>query len=266
MGVPDYWIKLIKEKPDETWEVGDIFYQMTAHRMDEKVVSYAESHDQALVGDKTIIFRLIDKEMYYSMRKDQFNLAVDRGIALHKMIRLITASCAGGAYLNFMGNEFGHPEWIDFPREGNGWSYEHARRIWSISDNPDLKFHWLKDFDREMITLLKNNKLIEIPEIWKVSENKADQVLVFSRGAFLFIFNFSPATSYPDYGILTGPSKYKIVLSTDFGRFGGFDRVDTRIMYYSIPAIGSGNQHFLRLYLPARTAMVLERKDYVRIK
>ena len=114
LGVPDYWIKVIKEKKDEEWEVGDIFYQLTAHRMDEKVVSYAESHDQALVGDKTIIFRLIDKEMYYSMRKDQPNLSVDRGIALHKMIRLITASCAGGAYLNFMGNDFGHPEWIEF--------------------------------------------------------------------------------------------------------------------------------------------------------
>ncbi len=135
MGVPDFWIKIIKEKPDDEWDVGDIFYQLTSKRMDEKVVSYAESHDQALVGDKTIIFRLIDKEMYFSMRKDQPNLIVDRGIALHKMIRLVTASAAGGAYLNFMGNEFGHPEWIDFPREGNGWSYqtlppnmEHCRR------------------------------------------------------------------------------------------------------------------------------------------
>ena len=154
MGVPDFWIKIIKEKSDNDWDVGEIFYQLTSKRLDEKVVSYAESHDQALVGDKTIIFRLIDKEMYFSMRKDQPNMIVDRGIALHKMIRLATATTAGGAYLNFMGNEFGHPEWIDFPREGNGWSYKYCRRIWSISEDPELKYHWLYDFDKEMIQVI----------------------------------------------------------------------------------------------------------------
>uniref|UniRef100_UPI00356771D3 alpha-amylase family glycosyl hydrolase n=1 Tax=Mariniphaga sediminis TaxID=1628158 RepID=UPI00356771D3 len=182
MGVPDYWIKLIKEKDDNDWEVGDIFHQLTSKRLDEKVVSYAESHDQALVGDKTIIFRLIDKEMYFSMRKDQPNLIVDRGIALHKMIRLITATTAGGAYLNFMGNEFGHPEWIDFPREGNGWSYKYCRRIWSISENSDLKYHWLYDFDREMIQIMREHKLLTIPSVDLVMENKPDKVLAYHRG------------------------------------------------------------------------------------
>src|SRR5665647_69262 len=165
MGVPDYWIKVIKELKDEEWNVGQIFHELTSHRADEKVVSYAESHDQAMVGDKTIIFRLIDKDMYFSMRKDQSNLAVDRGIALHKMIRLATIACAGGAYLNFMGNEFGHPECIDFPREGNNWSYAHACRLWSIADNKELRYHWLSDFDREMITLVKKSKLIDVPEV-----------------------------------------------------------------------------------------------------
>ncbi|MFA9392462.1 MAG: alpha amylase C-terminal domain-containing protein [Prolixibacteraceae bacterium] len=267
MGVPDYWIKLIKEKKDEEWEVGDLFYQMTAHRNDEKVVSYAESHDQALVGDKTIIFRLIDKEMYFSMRKDQPNLAVDRGIALHKMIRLLTASCAGGAYLNFMGNEFGHPEWIDFPREGNNWSYRQARRIWSISENYDLRYHWLKDFDREMIQLLKKHQTITIPEIYKIWENKPDQVLAYTRGDLLFVFNFSPSTSYTDYGIAYEASKFTVVLSTDNGSFGGQDRIDERIPYYTIPSIGtSDKQHYLKLYLPARSAMVLKKEGLKRIK
>lgn len=266
MGVPDYWIKLIKEKPDELWEVGDLFYQMTSHRNDEKVVSYAESHDQALVGDKTIIFRLIDKEMYYSMRKDQPNLTVERGLELHKMIRLITASCAGGAYLNFMGNEFGHPEWIDFPREGNNWSYRHARRIWSISDNYELRYHWLKDFDRDMIHLLKNKKTLNIPEIWNVWENKADQVLAYFRGDLLFVFNFSPFTSFTDYGIPLAPSKFKIVLNTDAGRFGGQERVDSRIKYYTIPEQGINSQHYLKLYIPARSALVFEKENFKKIK
>jgi 1,4-alpha-glucan branching enzyme len=265
MGVPDYWIKLIKEKQDEEWEVGDMFYQLTAHRNDEKVVSYAESHDQALVGDKTIIFRLIDKEMYYSMRKDQPNLAVDRGIALHKLIRLITASCAGGAYLNFMGNEFGHPEWIDFPREGNNWSYKHARRLWSLADNYDLKYHWLKDFDRDMIRLIREYKLIDTPEIWNVWENRADQVLAYSRGNLLFVFNFNPSQSFTDYGIPMQAAKFEVVLNSDSGIYGGFDRIDERIKYYTLPAAPGEQQHYLRLYLPSRTAIVFLKSDFKKV-
>jgi 1,4-alpha-glucan branching enzyme len=266
MGVPDYWIKLIKEKKDDDWEVGDIFYNLTSKRLDEKVVNYAESHDQALVGDKTIIFRLIDKEMYYSMRKDQPNLTVDRGIALHKMIRLITATTAGGAYLNFMGNEFGHPEWIDFPREGNGWSYNHCRRIWSIAENPELKYHWLYDFDKEMIRFISEHKLLTIPAVDFVMENKPDQVLAYHRGLFLFVFNFNPTQSFTDYGIPLGPGKYQVILNTDSGRFGGHDRVDEDIPYYTLPSGGLTSQHYLKLYLPARTAMVFKKIDFPKVR
>lgn len=266
MGVPDFWIKLIKEKSDNDWDVGEIFYQLTSKRQDEKVVSYAESHDQALVGDKTIVFRLIDKEMYFSMRKDQPNLTVERGIALHKMIRLATASTAGGAYLNFMGNEFGHPEWIDFPRKGNDWSYKHARRIWSISEDPDLKYHWLYDFDKEMIQFINQNKLLTIPSVDFILENKPDNVLAFHRGLFLFVFNFNPTQSYTDYGIPLGAGKYKIVLNTDSGRFGGNDLVDEDLNYYTLPSGGITSQHFLKLYLPARSAYVLKKIDIPKVK
>ncbi len=265
MGMPDFWIKIIKEKLDDDWNVGDIFHQLTSKRLDEKVISYAESHDQALVGDKTIIFRLIDKEMYFSMRKDQPNLIVDRGIALHKMIRLATVASAGGAYLNFMGNEFGHPEWIDFPREGNGWSYRHCRRIWSISEDPELKFHWLYDFDKEMIQLIRDDKILTIPSVDLVMENKPDKVLAFHRGLFLFVFNFNPAQSFTDYGIPLGAGKYKIVLNTDAGWFGGFDRIDEDISYYTMPSGGITSQHYLRLYLPARTALVLKKIDFQKV-
>jgi 1,4-alpha-glucan branching enzyme len=266
MGMPDFWIKTIKEKSDDEWDVGDIFYQLTSKRLDEKVVSYAESHDQALVGDKTIIFRLIDKEMYFSMRKDQPNLIVDRGIALHKMIRLATAGAAGGAYLNFMGNEFGHPEWIDFPREGNNWSYSHARRIWSIAEDPELKFHWLYDFDKAMVQMLNQNKLLTVPSVDLVLDNKPDKVLAFHRGLFLFVFNFNPTESFTDYGIPLGAGKYKIVLNTDSGCFGGNDLVDEDISYYTMPVGGMDSQHYLKLYLPARTAYVLKKIDFPKVK
>ncbi len=266
MGVPDYWIKIIKERSDDEWPMGDIFYSLTSKRMDEKVVSYAESHDQALVGDKTIIFRLIDKEMYYSMRKDQPNMIVDRGIALHKMIRLATATTAGGAYLNFMGNEFGHPEWIDFPRPGNDWSFRHCRRIWSIAENPELKYHWLYDFDRDMIKLIRDHKLLTVSSVDLVLENNPDKVLAYHRGLFLFVYNFNPVQSYTDYGIPLGPGKYEIALSTDSGQYGGFDRVEEAFPYYTIPSGGITSQHYLRLYLPARTALVLKKVDIPKVK
>jgi len=261
MGVPDFWIKTIKEVPDEKWDIGQIFHELTSKRIDEKVVSYAESHDQALVGDKTIIFRLIDKDMYFNMRKDQPNMLVDRGMALHKMIRLATLSCAGGAYLNFMGNEFGHPEWIDFPRVGNNWSYAHARRMWSLIDNFDLKYHWLSDFDRDMIRLVRSEKIIDIPEVNRIYDHKENQVLVYSRGNYLFVFNFNPMQSFADYIIPMSPSKYKIVLNTDDVLYGGQNRIDTSLTYTTIPEDSQNSQHCLWLYLPARTAMVFERQN-----
>lgn len=266
MGVPDLWIKLIKEQQDQEWNVGHLFHELTTHRPEEKVVSYVESHDQAMVGDKTVIFRLIDQEMYFSMRKDQPNLIVDRGIALHKMIRLVTLGCAGGAYLNFIGNEFGHPEWIDFPREGNGWSYQHARRIWSISDDPELKFHWLLDFDRDMIHLFRKERLLEVPEVWRIHDNMPDQVLAFMRKDLLFVFNFNPGKSFENYGIPCEPSKFKVILQTDAHNYGGFNRVDDQMTYYSLPESGMGSPHQLRLYLPARTAIVLQKQPYARVR
>jgi 1,4-alpha-glucan branching enzyme len=266
MGVPDFWIKLIKEIADENWDVGQIFYELTSKRLDEKVVSYAESHDQALVGDKTIIFRLIDKEMYFSMRKDQPNLTVDRGMALHKMIRLATATTAGGAYLNFMGNEFGHPEWIDFPREGNNWSYKNARRIWSLTENKELRYHLLADFDRKMMQWIRENHLIEIPEVYRRFDNKADQVLSYQRGDFLMVFNFNPTRSFTDYGIPLEASKYKILFHTDEERFGGQERIDKNMIYYTRPSKGLSSQHYLNLYLPARTGIVLKKQAFKRIK
>ena len=155
MGIPDYWIKLVKEKRDEEWHVGDLFYELTNKRQDEHTISYAESHDQAMVGDKTLIFRMVDKDMYTSMNVFERNMTVDRGMALHKMIRLLTIMTAGDGYLNFLGNEWGHPEWIDFPREGNGWSYDHARRLWHLADDTNLRYRYLNAFDRDMIRLVK---------------------------------------------------------------------------------------------------------------
>lgn len=249
MGVPDLWIKTLKEKRDEEWELGHLFHELTTHRPEEKIISYAESHDQALVGDKTLIFRLIDKEMYDHMQIDDEDLIVERGIALHKIIRLLTAATHGGGYLNFMGNEFGHPEWIDFPREGNNWSYHYARRQWSLADNPRLKYQWLKAFDADLIQIVTT---LREHEYHYVSIDEYRRLISFVRDNYLFVVNLSPHTSYTDFSLPTFNGKYRIALNSDNSEYGGFNRVDTDMTY-------SARNNSIKLYLPNRTGMVLKK-------
>ncbi len=260
MGIPDYWIKIIKERADEQWKPGEIYGELIRKRSEEKTISYAESHDQALVGDKTVAFRLMDKEMYWFMNKDSQSLIIDRGIALHKMIRLITCATAWGGYLNFMGNEFGHPEWIDFPRHGNNWSYFYARRQWSLLENKMLRYHQLGDFDREMIMLIKKDPRFYTCDQHLIHANDGDQIMAFTRGSFLFVFNFNPAASFSGYGFNTGPGRYCIVLNGDSPDFGGFGRVDDSIEYITEWNGKVNSPHYLNLYVPNRTCMVLEKQ------
>jgi 1,4-alpha-glucan branching enzyme len=266
MGTPDYWIKVIKEIPDEKWDVSSLFYELIKKRHDEKTIGYAESHDQALVGDKTIVFRLMDRDIYFNMDKSRPNLIVDRAMALHKMIRLMTISTAGNGYLNFMGNEFGHPEWIDFPREGNHWSYHYARRQWSLVDNQNLKYHYLGDFDRAMINLILDNKTLEIAEIKLLHENKQAQVIAYKRGGLVFVMNFNPSTSFKDYGFDTEPGKYSIVLNTDAGSFGGNNLVNEKMTYYT-SSYGDKEMFktHLNIYIPSRTGLVFRIEPSKRV-
>ena len=260
MNIPD-WIKTIKEKKDEDWHPSSIWWETTNRRADEKTISYAESHDQALVGDKTIIFRLIDADMYWHMQKDDHNFMVERGVALHKMIRLVTASTINGGYLNFMGNEFGHPEWIDFPREGNGWSHKYARRQWDLVDNMDLKYHFLGDFDREMLELIRSVKNFQSTPIQKVWDNDGDQILAYMRKDLVFVFNFNPTKSFADYGFLVPKGEYEVVLNTDANRFGGFGLADDTIHHFTQfdPLYKKEKKEWLKLYIPARSAVVLKK-------
>ena len=261
MNIPDYWIKTIKEKKDEDWSMAGIYWEVTNRRKDEKTVSYVESHDQALVGDKTVIFRLIDADMYWHFTKDGGNDVTSRGIALHKMIRLVTASSINGGYLNFMGNEFGHPEWIDFPREGNGWSHKYARRQWSLVDNRQLAYCWLGDFDRAMIRLISSVRNFQNKDVVEYWHNDGDQVLAFGRGDLVFVFNFNPTHSFTDYGFLVPRGAYKTVLDSDSIEFGGFGRIDDNVEHFTLadPLYRKYRKEWLKLYLPARSAIVLKK-------
>ena len=256
MGIADFWIKLLKTRSDNDWGMGELYYKMTDKRSEEQTISYVECHDQALVGDKTLIFRMIDSKMYDAMSVDTPDLTVDRGVALHKMIRLVTLTLCSGGYLNFMGNEFGHPEWIDFPREGNGWSCYHARRQWNLADDNTLKYSGLNRFDRDMIHCVKNYKMLDKAPV-KLCDNEGDKVLAFERNGCVVVFNFHPEKSFSDYSIYCQPGDCQIVLNSDDPIYHGFGNVDEKITYSTSTYEGNSR---LMLYLPSRSALILRRQ------
>jgi 1,4-alpha-glucan branching enzyme len=261
MGIPDFWIRYIKEVRLEDWKVGHIYWELTNRRVDEKTVSYAESHDQALVGDKTIIFRLIDSDMYWHMKRGTETLRVNVGVALHKMIRLFTATTINGAYLNFMGNEFGHPEWVDFPREGNGWSHKYARRQWELADNPNYLYHGLGQFDKAMLDMIHSVPGFNETSINRIWDKEGDQVIAYQRDDLIFVFNFNVSESFTDYGILVDSGRYKIILNTDNPAFEGNGLVDEDLLHFSHSAEdGTYGKERLNLYIPACSAFVLKKQ------
>ena len=256
MGEPDMWIRLLKETPDEHWDLNHIYYELANRRPKEKVIGYCESHDQALVGDKTLMFRLCDQEMYWSMHKDSQSMIIDRGIALHKMMRLLTATLGGEGYLTFMGNEFGHPEWIDFPREGNGWSYHYCRRQWSLAENPALRYHYLLDFEKAMVAVSKKNRVLQGKDTQLALDNGA-KTLVYKKGGAVFAFNFHPVNSYEGIFLkMPEQGEYEVTMSTDDFCFGG----QGRIYHQSYTTVERDGKPGILLYLPSRTAVILKKK------
>ncbi len=260
MGIPDYWIKLTKDLPDEQWPMGNLWRALDDRRRDEKTISYCESHDQAIVGDQTLIFRLSGSDVYDHMHVHDPSPRIDRAMALHKMIRLITLATAGNGYLNFMGNEFGHPEWIDFPREGNNWSYQYACRQWHLADDPNLKYGKLADFDRDMIRLAKSNGLLGSNSAVLLHEHNDDKVLAFLRAGLVFVFNFHPNRSQVHYPIFAPPGKYLAILDSDDLLYGGHGRLEKDQEHFTLPdESGIFYKERLSLYLPSRTAVVLKK-------
>lgn len=257
MGIPDFWIKYLKEKRDEDWNLHEIWGTLNNRRDKEKVIAYAESHDQALVGDKTLSFWLMDKEMYFHMSKSDQNIIIDRGMALHKMIRFITLVLGGDGYLNFIGNEFGHPEWVDFPRIGNNWSYKYARRQWDLVENKELRYELLNNFDRAMIHKMSEVNIFGSSFSALLNVDDTNKVIVFERNKIIFAFNFSGQNSIPGYKFFVPEEgEYELVLNSDDADFGGFDRIDTTLRYKTIKEDGVDK---LSIYLTNRTALAFRK-------
>ena len=254
MGIPDYWIKLLKHSRDEDWNLDELWGVLANRRHGEATISYAESHDQALVGDKTLAFWLMDQEMYWHMAKEDPHPVIDRGMALHKLIRLTTLVLGGEGWLNFMGNEFGHPEWLDFPREGNGWSFHYCRRQWSLVDNPDLKYQSLANFDRELVGFARRNELLKSPPAQVLYIDHGPKIIVAERANFIFVFNFSVSSSIFGYPIrVPGAESRELALDTDASDFGGHGRVDPEVHY---PVDKEG---IMKVYSPSRSGLVFRK-------
>ena len=255
MGLPDFWIKTIKETADEDWRVSEIWNVMNNRRCGEKHISYSESHDQALVGDKTILFRLMDAAMYTDMSIDCESVAADRGTAYFRLVNLLTCSLGGDGYMCFMGNEFGHPEWIDFPREGNGWSYHYARRQWSLADNPQLRYSRLLLYTREMIKSC--GPALDGGFAEQVHCNDGDMVLAYRRGGLLFVINANPSVSFTDYGICAEKGAWEMIFDTDEQKYDGHGRLPEGLEPVSVRE--PDGKERLKLYLPSKTGIVLRR-------
>lgn len=264
MAIPDKWIKLLKHCSDSDWNMNDLIWTLINRRHGELHIAYCESHDQALVGDKTIAFWLMDADMYTNMSTiSPPSLVIDRGIALHKMIRLVTHALGGEGYLNFMGNEFGHPEWLDFPREGNNESYHYARRQWNLVDDPMLKYKFLNNFDRDMNHLEMKYGWLKAPQAYISRKHEADKVVVFERAGLVFAFNFHPDKSYTDYKIgVEEPGRYRVVLDSDNELYGGHKRITSSVIYTTRSQHWDNRKNNFLVYLPSRVALVFGKIEH----
>ncbi|KAM0805298.1 1,4-alpha-glucan-branching enzyme [Usnea florida] len=259
MAIPDLYIKWLKEKEDAEWDMGMLTHTLINRRHGEKTVAYAESHDQALVGDKSLLMWLCDKELYTNMSiLSVFTPVIERGLSLHKMIRLITHGLGGEGYLNFEGNEFGHPEWLDFPRDGNNNSYWYARRQFNLPDDDLLRYKFLNDFDCKMQWTEEKYGWLHSDQAYVSLKNEQDKVIVFERAGLLWIFNFHPTQSFTDYRVgIQAAGTYQIILDTDDPAFGGFGRNVKGTRFFTTPLRWNERKNFIQVYIPVRTAIVL---------
>ena len=204
----------------------------------------------------------MDKEMYDFMSDlSPLTPVIERGVALHKLIRLLTYGLGGEGYLNFEGNEFGHPEWLDFPRAGNDNSFHYCRRQFNLVDDQLLRYKYLNNFDRAMQHLEEKYKWLTSTQYISRKHND-DKVVVFERGGLLWIFNFHYNKSFTDYRVgVDVPGVYKVVLNSDRKDFLGHDRIDENVEHFTQEGDWDGRRCSLLVYIPTRTALVLAKKD-----
>ena len=259
MGVPDLWARL-GGASDDAWRAPDVVAALTNRRRGEAAIAYVESHDQAMVGGATLAWRLMGTEMYDGMSALRPpSPTVARGCALHKVARLMTFVLGGQGYLTFMGNEFGHPEWIDFPRHGNDWSHAYARRQWALSDAHDLRYAQLAAWDKAVMDLDATWGVLASaePEVARA----VGSVAVAVRAGLVCVFNLGPEALEGEAVGVPGPGTYAAVLDSEAPAFGGGGGggggAAVEVAAHAAPA--DGLAHSVLICLPARSAVVFRR-------
>lgn len=252
MGIPDYWAKFIRGEGSGT-SMGMLWHEMTNRRWYDKTVSYTECHDQCINGDDAFIWRLIGDDMYEHMSMFSNSWKNSRGVALHKLMRFVTLATAGQGWLNFMGNEFGHPEWID--------DEAYAHRQWHLAETGHLKYSKLDAFDRAMLGLVREHggDFKKSPHFRFIHEE--DRLLAFERGRLLFVFNFHETRPQSALNLMVTPGKYTEILSSDELAYAGYGNLSVKRAaggHFSDPSSGATEQR-ITLYLPPLTALALLR-------
>lgn len=251
MGIPDYWEKFIKKPQD----LGSMWYEMNNHRPYDHTISYVECHDQCINGHDAMIWRLLGDDMYNAMLMETETWKVSRGLAFYRLMRLITLATADKGYLNFMGNEFGHPEWLD--------AEEHAHRQWRLAEDTSLKYACLNAWDQAQMQLVSDNiESFKTPAMFRyIHEDK--RLLAFERGALLFVFNFNETQAFSDLCFAVTPGKYLEILSSDERRFAGHDNLritEPPLEHFTQPCFDP-NLGDITLYIPPMIVLVLKRDE-----
>jgi len=248
MGLPDFWAKFIEEGRT----MGQMWHELTNRRHYDKTISYTECHDQCINGDDAFIWRMIKDDMYTHMSVFSDSWKCSRGVALHKLMRFITLGSAGQGWLNFMGNEFGHPEWID--------AEDYAHRQWHLAETTHLKYSKLDAFDRNLLRLVR-----EYPEQFQRGPrfryiHEEERILAFERGTLLFVFNFHELQAQKHLDLMVTPGKYTEIFSSDELAYAGHGNLSTRTPgeHFSDAASGVLEQR-ITLYVPPLAGLALVR-------
>ncbi|KAH7682202.1 1,4-alpha-glucan branching enzyme protein [Dioscorea alata] len=157
LSVTDLWLWLLQDVPDQAWSMSKIVNVLVnSQSSNRRMLVYCENHNQSISGGRSFAEILFGNNNQNFIGLEDFEF---RGSSLHKMIRLISFSIGGSAYLNFMGNEFGHPNRVEFPMESNNYSFAFANRKWDLLKDKGLHMG-LFNFDKEMMKLDEKEQIL----------------------------------------------------------------------------------------------------------
>ena len=255
MGLPDFFESVAKDVMDDGISPSRIWHALVSRRFDERHIGYVESHDQAIVGGQSLIFRLLGPKMYTDMHAETQSHDVHLAVAVVNVAKSIVFFLGGEAWMSFIGNEFGHPDWVEFPTPDNDDCFEYAYRKWYLATDSALMYEKMAAFDRDLMHQRK------IAVTWDESYMTAPllddnrKLSVFHRDRVVLVCNTTTDVSYEDVWVpVPEQGNYRVILSTEEHRYGGYGRVNENMQYATIAVDGNA---YIRLYVPSMSAIFM---------